>query len=103
MRYVFKNDGLSGMLVDADYTAQAGEVIFEGDLPTDAQLAEAFPGFAAAKAKQTAAQEIAQLEMKITPRRLREAMVTPDLVVDAQGTTAAQWLANINDRIEALR
>lgn len=48
--------------------------------------------------------KIPELEALITPRRLREAVATPDMVVDtATGETASEWLERVNAEIAEAR
>lgn len=53
--YAYSNNGLSFRAVAADYTPISGEVIFQST-PSPTDLANAFPGYTAAAAVQTATQ-----------------------------------------------
>lgn len=92
MKYAYSNDGLSFRMVDDDYIAQSGEVMFSG-IPTSGQLASAFTKFTASEANLVIVRQIVTLEAQQTPRRMREALAGTD----------GGWLAALNTQITTLR
>lgn len=92
MQYCYSNNGLSWRGVNDDYVAQTGEVLFS-QIATPAQLTAVFSGYVSAASKASIDQQIAALEAKMTPRRIREA---------ANGTDNG-WMKALDAQIAALR
>jgi len=90
--YAYGNNGLYFRAIDSEQNLLDGEMAFS-EIATDAQLAEAFSEYAAAKNKSDKLKAIADLETTITDRRIREAVLGID----------NGWLANVNAQIAALR
>lgn len=79
-------------MVSSDYTAQAGEELFD-HAPTDAELGAVFSDYSTVKSAQSTKQQIALLESRMTFRRLREAVLGTD----------NGWLKNLDSQIASLR
>lgn len=83
--FVYSNNGFDYRIEDADYVVSQGEVIFKSP-PSAQQLSAAFPNH-------SIFQQIINLEIAQTPRRVR----------DAVDGTDGGWLRSLEIQIAALR
>lgn len=79
-------------MVHSGYEAQTGEVLFD-DQPTEEQLNDAFSDYSDIQKAQKIRKQIVLLEARMTPRRMREAVLGTD----------GGWLTNLEKQIASLR
>lgn len=104
--YCYSNEGHSMRRVDDDYVAQPGEAIFP-QLPSDGQLAAAFPKHESHKTNLEIHAEILALEKQANePRLMQEALIDDSATWKNgpyKGKTSLETLILIRSKIEELR
>lgn len=89
----YSNNGMSMRAVDDTYAAQQGEVLF-ADYATHEQLAATFPLYETESGREAIKNQIADLELTVTRRRIREAALSDE---------GRAWLQSVDDQISSLR
>ena len=99
--FCYFHDGLSSRMVDDDYAAQAGEIVYRDDRPTTETLGRDFSGYAAAQAargKGAIRAQLAAIDAR-SARALRTIAATPN----ADHSADISFLQTLETQAIALR